>query len=208
MALAGDLDAFREQALDKGEYVSSGAITYWEGLDDLFGAAGFDRWLLRYVPVYVAPLAAIALLAAAVVRRPRPELVPVALFAAAAIAPALPRASYLQMSDAMPVCALAIAVSVEALRSGETRASTRRIVRPAAIALAAVLVIAGTAGLLRTPLQQFSDGASSSSLPHLSGVVLTDLRAAGVREQAEAIRSADAGRAGRCCCCRTPRSCT
>ena len=161
------------------------------------------------MPVYVAPLAAIALLAAAVVRRPRPELVPVGLFAAAAIAPALPRASYLQMSDAMPVCALAIAVSVEALRSGETRASTRRIVRPAAIALAAVLVIAGTAGLPRTPLQQFSDGASSSSLPHLSGVVSDRTcgpRVCASRPRRSEVRTRE--RAGRCCCCRTPRSCT
>ena len=89
--------------------MSSGAIAYWEGLDDLFSASDVDGWLLRYVPVYLAPLAAIVLLAAAVVRRPRPELVPIGLFAVAAIAPALPRASYLQMSDAMPLCAIAIA---------------------------------------------------------------------------------------------------
>jgi hypothetical protein len=193
VALAGDLDAFREQALDKGEYASSGAITYWEGLGDLFSAADFDGWLLRFVPVYLAPVAAIALLVAAVVRRPRAELVPVGLFAVAAIAAALPRASYLQMSDAMPLCALAIGVSIEALRSREAPASSRSLKRPAAVALAAVLVVAGGAGVLRTPLQQFSDGASRSTLPHLSGVVLTDLRAAGVREQAEAIREADAG---------------
>jgi hypothetical protein len=202
IVLAGGLGELREQALDNGGYLRVSSVPYSDGLWALWHALGSALSDPAEVGLYavflVPPLAAAAIaIALGTDRERRRELVPVAVFLVAAVVPALPRAHYFKVSDAVPFCALALAVSIPSLRELAPRRSREPGRFPASSVAAGAatvlcLLLLGS-NLLVAPLESRAAGAALSDLPHYGGTLITNEQEDRVQDQIDRLRAADAG---------------
>jgi NADH:ubiquinone oxidoreductase subunit 6 (subunit J) len=201
VAITGGLDELWTQAFEKGEYVRTASVSYIDGVSELGRVIadpvtrGWDPRGYLYLVFVIPPLAAV-LVVAATLRRPSPELLPVSLFAAAAVGAALPRAAYYAVGATVPFCAIAIAMAVSQMitdREERRRGSAPRGVRIAAAASGALLLALLAVSLFRAPLERLTDDPAISDLPHFSGVLIDGDQLDQFERQAEELRAADQG---------------
>lgn len=182
VAIGGGLGEFWRQAFEKGQYVESSGGSYLDGVRGFFEAIPEGDWLaLRLNAVFLAPLAAAGALAWALARDRRPELLPLALFAAAAVLPALPRPFYFNVAFAVPACALLVA--------GAWR--PRGVPRWAPAALATALALAFVLNMAREPIRTLDEGAAVAGLDHYQGSLFPDEMLADAQALNEDLRTAD-----------------
>ncbi len=198
VALGGGLEEFWYQAFDKSEYIQNSSVSYLSGVGDLAELAvdPDGEWTaLRLNTVFLVPILTALALAAAALRSRRAELIPVATFAAAAVAAALPRAAYFKVADAVPLCALAIAVAWTAARqsAGPPNPGRARGMKVAGAAAAVILTAILAANLIREPVRSFNEGADVGGVDHYRGSLFPRPMRDQARDQADVLRQAELG---------------